>query len=288
MRLTEHPYISNLLDLREDEKHIYLVVEIALGGDLFDQLDLKGVYPEAKAKVVFARLCAAVKYLHSNGVIHRDLKPENILIASPTDDTDIRVTDFGVVKLFDSSLANTPKGGRGAGAGAKGTAPVVNKRMAALQQEDLRKKKTYTLCGTECYLAPEVLLGNGYDTQADMWSLGVILYLLLDEEPPFDFDNPVELYKQITQGIYTFPEEDWGHISLEAQDLVKKLLTVDAEKRMTAEQALQHPWLKDVALAKSKPGRGSVSEKRASINNSDYKDQLKAMEERMLKLKMRG
>lgn len=153
----------------------------------------------------------AVKYLHDQGIVHRDLKPENILLKSKTDDT-IKLSDFGLSRGMDS-------------------------------QSYLK-----TMCGTPQYVAPEVLSNagpgkEGYNLACDLWSLGVIAYILLCGYPPFHEEKEISLYDQILTADFEFPRDPWVNISEEAKDFVEKLLVVDPSKRLTAEQALKHPFI---------------------------------------------
>ncbi|KAL5017608.1 hypothetical protein ScPMuIL_007197 [Solemya velum] len=154
-----------------------------------------------------------MNYLHDQGITHRDLKPENILLASDSNETLIKVTDFGLSKFVDAGSIMR------------------------------------TFCGTPTYLAPEILktAGNGAYTKAiDCWSLGVILFICLAGYPPFsDERKDIDLPKQILGGHYTFPKQYWKGISESAIDLIKKLMTTDPQKRITSAEAVNHPWFKD-------------------------------------------
>jgi len=218
-----HPCVIGLEDvIRTRSDMLYIVLELAEGGELFDKIIEKKRLTEAEAKVYFFQLLSAVEYLHDKNICHRDLKPENILYCSQDDANPVlKVTDLGLSKLVDKSLAKT-------------------------------------FCGTPQYLAPEVLFsrvrGDGsYGLKCDVWSLGVILYILLSGGPPFNpniTDPP--MLRQITQGIYSFPSKEWSQISSEAVDLVKKLMTVNPEVRLSAKDALRHPWMDDAeAVAKA-------------------------------------
>jgi calcium/calmodulin-dependent protein kinase I len=163
---------------------------------------------------VVGKILGAVQYLHAHGIAHRDLKPENLLLASRNGDLNVKISDFGLSKLFN-------------------------------ENEVLK-----TACGTPGYVAPEVLRRQGYSAEVDMWSMGVITYIMLCGYPPFyDAKNP-ELFKKIMSGRYNFDHPWWDSISDEgifpptvAKDFVKRLLVVDIRKRYTAAQALQHPFL---------------------------------------------
>ena len=149
----------------------------------------------------------ALAYLHENGVVHRDLKPENLLLSEKQNFV-IKLADFGFAGILDK-----------------------------------KHKELHDRLGTPGYAAPEILLEKDYGTEVDMWSFGVVLYILLCGYTPFDDEDEDEQDQCIVGGIYEFDEEDWGHVSKEAKDLVRKCLTVDQKQRYTAKQVLQHPWM---------------------------------------------
>lgn len=202
-----HPHIIRLYEVYEDSSLHYLVTEMMDGGELFDRIVSKTYYNEREARDVVRVLLEAVNYCHFRNVAHRDLKPENLLLVSGTDDSDVKIADFGFAKRVVSDECLT------------------------------------TRCGTPGYVAPEILRGVPYGTQADMWSLGVIAYVLLGGYPPFNEEDPARLFKAIRRGEYEFHEEYWGHVSQEAKGLISKLLIVDPRERLTAERALRDPWI---------------------------------------------
>eukprot|EP00043_Microstomoeca_roanoka_P021312 m.255095 g.255095 ORF g.255095 m.255095 type:complete len:489 (-) comp19073_c1_seq1:167-1633(-) len=208
----QHPNIIHVHDMIDTPKYLYIVLEFAQGGELFDRIVKKEGFSEEEARYIFMQLLDAVEYLHQQGVAHRDLKPENILLASDADDALVKVTDFGLAKLVGP--------------------------------QSFMK----TMCGTPSYQAPEVLdpeMHNheGYSFAVDMWSLGVILYIFLVGYPPFSDQLPTPLSKQIREGLYEMPDEYWKLISEDAKDLVRKLLVVDPAKRLTVRQAAEHPFM---------------------------------------------
>jgi len=203
----DHPHIIKLYEFFEERHFYYLVTELMLGGELFDRIVRKTFYNEKEARDLVKILLSTVKYMHENSIVHRDLKPENLLLTSDHDDASIKIADFGFARQL--------KGG----AGLK------------------------TQCGTPGYVAPEILRNEEYGKPVDMWSCGVITFILLGGYPPFHEEKQANLFKKIKSGDFTFHPEYWTHVSDEAKDLIKQCLTVDAKKRITAEQAFNHPWV---------------------------------------------
>ena len=206
----DHPGIIKIFDTYESEGVLFIVMELVLGGDLFERVSGKGRYSEEAARLVIKGVLSAVSYLHGKDIVHRDLKPENILLVSTTSDTEVKITDFGLAKKAN--------------------------------QEGLK-----TFCGTPQYFAPEVLkrrntvFGAGrYGSAADMWSVGVTLYILLSGTYPF---NEMNLYSQLAQAEYSFRGPEWKGVSEDARNLVSKLMELRPEKRLSAEAALMHPWI---------------------------------------------
>lgn len=203
-----HPNIISLFEIYDSPKHMNLVMEYVTGGELFDHIVEKGSYTEGEAASTMKILCEALKYLHSQDVVHRDLKPENILLKSKDKHDSLTVADFGLARC--------------------------------MSEGDMMK----TACGTPGYVAPEVLKNEGYEGGAcDMWSAGVILYILLCGFPPFYEDDLPLLFDQILHARYDFPSPWWDMITAPAKTLVAKLLVTDPNKRPTAEQVLCDPWL---------------------------------------------
>jgi len=207
MRAIDHPNVVKLLGVYDEKKKMNLVMELVTGGELFDRIVERGNYTEADAAKLIGDLCTALHYLHSKHIVHRDLKPENLLYADKRDDAPIKLADFGLAKLV-------------------GGAVVMQ-----------------TACGTPGYVAPEVLANKGYGLEVDMWSVGVILYILLCGFPPFYEDELPALFRQIMSGRYDFPSPWWDNISQDAKALVNGLLVVDPKKRMTAEHVLKNKWI---------------------------------------------
>lgn len=215
----DHPNVVILKEVVKTPTTLYLIMELCEGGELFDRIVDKGKYPEEEAKVLIARLVGALAYLHDLGIVHRDLKPENLLFQSKRDDAEIKIIDFGYAGFYTA-------------AGLTG------------------------LCGTPDYVAPEVLswyapddrivMGTPYGKPCDMWSIGVIVYILLCGFPPFYAEDEDALLRLVQAGKFSFPVPHWNGISTQAKRFIKQCLDVDMETRLTAVDALQHPWIADV------------------------------------------
>lgn len=217
LRRVRHTNIIQLMEVFETVERVYMVMELATGGELFDRIIARGSFTERDATRVLQMVLDGVKYLHALGITHRDLKPENLLYYHPGADSKIIITDFG--------LASSRKKG----------------------DECLMK----TTCGTPEYIAPEILVRKPYTNAVDMWALGVISYILLSGTMPFEDDNRMRLYRQILKGKYSFSGEPWPSVSNLAKDFVERILTVDPSERLTAGQALKHPWIVTMAASSS-------------------------------------
>ena len=189
-------------------------MEECTGGELFDDIvnhiDQKKMYSEKEACHIFKQLMSAIAYCHSQGIAHRDLKPENILFLNRNPDSPIKVIDFGLSKIFGNYYNK------------------INNKMN-------------TKVGTAYYVSPEVLAGI-YDEKCDIWSAGVILYILLSGVPPFNGPNDNEIYKKIVNKKFEFPDKYWAHISNDAKDLINKMLC-EPINRLTAQEVMQHIWV---------------------------------------------
>jgi len=202
-----HANVIELKEMFETSTHLYLVMELVTGGELFDRIVQQGSFNEKEASYVTRQVLSGVHYLHSIGIVHRDLKPENLLCAT-RDTLDIKITDFGLSKILSTEAVSM-----------------------------------FTACGTPSYVAPEVLKCEGYDKSVDLWSVGVIVYIILCGFPPFHHENNALLFELIMSGKFSFPDPYWTNISAQAKDFLKKLLIVEVPGRMTAAAALKHPWI---------------------------------------------
>ncbi len=210
----DHPNIIKLYEVYEDNRYIYLIMEECLGGELFDRIiehiNSKSMFSEKEAATIFKQMVSAICYCHAQKICHRDLKPENLLFLNTSVDSPLKVIDFGLSRIFGKN-----------------------------------KDKMTTKVGTAYYVSPEVLNGE-YDEKCDIWSCGVILYILLTGDPPFNGANDNEIYRKIQAKKFSFPSPQWDKISDDAKDLIKRMLS-DPKDRFSAEQVLNHNWVKNCA-----------------------------------------
>ncbi|KAM9792466.1 serine/threonine-protein kinase DCLK2 [Neosynchiropus ocellatus] len=216
LRKVKHPNIIMLVEEVDTPSELYLVMELVKGGDLFDAITASAQYTERNASVMVRNLAAALQYLHAMNVVHRDIKPENLLVhENPNGTKSLKLGDFGLATVVDGPL--------------------------------------YTVCGTPTYVAPEIISETGYGLKVDVWAAGVITYILLCGFPPFrsESNQQEELFKQILLGQVDYPSPYWDNISDASKELIGKMLRVDAEARLTAQDVLRHPWVEDDTEAES-------------------------------------
>jgi serine/threonine protein kinase len=207
-RLRDVPHIVRLLDVFVEPERTCLVMEEMKGGDLLEKIYEKKLYSEPEARKLGRKLVEAIFFCHKKNIVHRDIKPENILLVSPESDTNIKLADFGCAKLLTGPNCLT------------------------------------TLCGSPQYVAPELYTHtNGYDEMCDLWSVGIVLYVLLGGYAPFEAPS-MELPGVICEGLFVFDREYWGNTSDQSKDLIRSLLKVDVSKRLNAEDALDSEWLR--------------------------------------------
>ncbi|XP_058524373.1 serine/threonine-protein kinase H2 [Ochotona princeps] len=212
-----HRYIVRLVEIFQAQDRVYLVMELATGGELFDRLVAQGSFTERDAVRILRMVVEGISYLHALRITHRDLKPENLLYYHPGAESKILITDFGLAHSGNRSGDWTMR----------------------------------TLCGTPEYVAPEILLRKPYTSAVDMWALGVITYVLLSGFLPFDDESHSRLCRKILKGEYNYTGEPWPSISHLAKDFIDKLLKLEVGHRMSASQALDHPWVISMAAGTS-------------------------------------
>ncbi|XP_042592725.1 calcium/calmodulin-dependent protein kinase type II subunit gamma isoform X36 [Cyprinus carpio] len=207
-RLLKHPNIVRLHDSIAEEGFHYLVFDLVTGGELFEDIVAREYYSEADASHCINQILESVSHIHQHDIVHRDLKPENLLLASKMKGAAVKLADFG---------------------------------LAIEVQGD--QQAWFGFAGTPGYLSPEVLRKDPYGKPVDIWACGVILYILLVGYPPFWDEDQHKLYQQIKAGAYDFPSPEWDTVTAEAKNLINQMLTINPAKRITAEQALKHPWV---------------------------------------------
>ncbi|KAI3735524.1 hypothetical protein L6452_15025 [Arctium lappa] len=202
-----NPHIVQIHGLYEDDNYLHMVMDLCDAPDLFDRISKHGgVFSESEAFSVFSPLILSISYCHRLGIAHRDIKPDNVLFDSRGK---LKLADFGSAEWFGMNERRTMTG----------------------------------VVGTPYYVAPEVLSGREYNEKVDVWSAGVILYIMLAGVPPFYGDTPAETFEAVLRGNLRFPTRIFRSVSPEAKDLLRKMLCKDVSRRLSAEQVLRHPWV---------------------------------------------
>ncbi|EDV26912.1 uncharacterized protein TRIADDRAFT_49991 [Trichoplax adhaerens] len=212
MKMVQHEHIVKLHEVYETSKQMYLVMELCDGGEILIDLKNRGSYTENQTRTIMKRLASAVAYLDDHNIVHRDLKLANILLKKSGDERslNIKVSDFGLACI------------------------VLDQSGYAMMQ---------TTCGTPLYMAPEVINDLGYTRKCDVWSIGVIMYMLLCGEGPFIADDEDKLFELIKKGEITFNQPIWKTVSDSAKELLQRILCVNTAKRYTAKEILNHSWI---------------------------------------------
>ncbi|OMJ66944.1 hypothetical protein SteCoe_36044 [Stentor coeruleus] len=208
LKTLDHPNILKVFEVYEDERSINIITELCTGGELFDRIVASKGFSENKAALFMHQIMSAVITCHDQEIVHRDLKPENILFTSESDNSPIKVIDFGTSKKMEPNTTLS------------------------------------SLTGTAYYIAPEVIMGS-YDCKCDVWSCGVILYIMLCGYPPFRGSNDKAVLAQITRGYFSFNGKEWTGISTEAKALIMKMLTRNSLRRPTAREIFNDPWIQN-------------------------------------------
>ncbi|XP_061369880.1 calcium-dependent protein kinase SK5 [Gastrolobium bilobum] len=244
--LSEHPHVVRIDGTYEDALAVHLVMELCEGGELFDRIVQKGHYSERQAAKLIKTIVEVVESCHSLGVMHRDLKPENFLFDTVDEDAKLKATDFGLSVFYKPG------------------------------------ESFCDVVGSPYYVAPEVLRKH-YGPESDVWSAGVILYILLSGVPPFWAETEPGIFRQILLGKLDFQSEPWPSISDSAKDLIRKMLDQNPKSRLTAYEVLRHPWIVDDNIAPDKPLDSAVLSrlKQFSAMNKLKKMALRVIAERL-------
>ena len=229
-----HKYICPMIDYFEEDRCHFVVMELERGGDLCERINEKVSYSEQDAMIVVRNICEAMEFVHDKGFAHCDIKPRNYLLHSKKDDLDIRLADFGFAQHVHAPNSLTSQCGT----------PFFVGKTFILHLTFAESMSIPLIMNCFC-AAPEVINRKPYDQKVDMWSIGVTAYVLLCGETPFNGKNRQQLFRRISCDDPTFPDDKWGRISDEAVDFVRKLLTKDPAKRLSAVEALRHRWLAD-------------------------------------------
>ncbi|EGR33828.1 protein kinase domain protein [Ichthyophthirius multifiliis] len=205
LKVLDHPNIIKVYEFYQDTRYFYIVTELCTGGELFDKIIDEHQFNEKKAAETTYQILSAVNYCHKNKIVHRDLKPENVLYESNQPNALLKIVDFGTSITYNPNVKMSQK------------------------------------LGTPYYIAPEVL-EKKYDEKCDIWSCGVILYIILCGYPPFNANNDVAIMEKVKTGIFSFSGNEWNYVSNEAKQLIKQMLEKNTKKRISAEQALKNIW----------------------------------------------
>jgi len=232
-----HPHIIRLYDTFATINSYYLVTEYLDGGELFDRIVDKTAYTEKEARDVCTIIFGAIKHCHHHRISHRDLKPENLLLRDKDNDLDLKIADFGFAKKTPSE--NSLK----------------------------------TVCGSPGYVSPEILRKIPYGTKTDMWSIGVIFFILLGGYPPFQNADQSKQFDNIKKGQYKFIDKYWGTVTDEAKSLINSLLCVDPRERISAEDAMKHPWMQ---IDAKRLRRSSLFNSIENLRELNYKRKMKS------------
>lgn len=236
----DHENIVGTYDVFDTRDNLFIVMEYMPGGMLYDILANEGYFSEKNAAGVMRDLLNAVKCLHDYDIVHRDIKPENVLAVNKTWPLKVKLADFG---LADFVLENS-----------------------------FGEKATCGMYGTPFFVAPEVIRAETYTPAVDIWSLGVLAYNMLSGKLPFDGNNIKEVLRRVRSGRYTFPDAEWGDISETAMSFIRGLLEIDPKKRLTAREALQHPWMTSNNLSER-----AIQNDRSALGNEQRKLRMSSM-----------
>jgi len=207
LQSVNHPNVVQLIDICDTKDILFIVMELMEGGELYDEIVKRKSFTEKDASFIMKQLLCALTYLHDKNIVHRDLKLENLLLVK-SNSLEIKIADFGLSKVYSGEALTTA-------------------------------------CGTPYYVAPEILMGDGYNAKIDTWACGVLLYVLLSGRLPFSGDTDPELFNAIIAAELIWKKPQFDTVSNQAKDLIRKLITKDVDSRLTAREAFQHPFIVD-------------------------------------------
>ncbi|KAJ6361966.1 hypothetical protein OIU78_002384 [Salix suchowensis] len=253
--LEGHPNVIKIVDAYEDAVAVHVVMELCSGGELFDRIVHRGHYTEKQAAELARLIVGVVEACHSLGVMHRDLKPENFLFVSQEEESPLKTIDFGLSVFFRPGLMFHPLD-----AFLRPDVPPLRPLITSfvmisdyLSYAENTSGETFTdIVGSPYYVAPEVLR-KLYGPKCDVWSAGVIIYILLSGVPPFWDETEQGIFEQVLKGELDFESEPWPNISESAKDLVRKMLVREPKRRLTAQEVLCHPWVQMEGVAPDRP-----------------------------------
>ncbi|KAL5851831.1 hypothetical protein ACOSQ3_006949 [Xanthoceras sorbifolium] len=205
--LSPHPHVVQIFSTYEDDSHLHIVMELCSSQDLYRRIIDKGVFSESESRVVITQVLQAISHMHRSGIIHRDIKPDNIMFSS--EENLVKLTDFGSADFFSKESGEAVRG----------------------------------VVGTPYYVAPEVLAGREYNEKVDVWSAGVVLYIMLAGFPPFYGETVSEIFEAVLRGNLRFPTRVFQSVPSVVKDLLRRMLCKDVSRRFSADQALRHPWI---------------------------------------------
>lgn len=226
MKSVDHPNVVKTLDIFDSPTHLHIVLEFMQGGELFDIIAEAGSFSEQQAAQVTRDVIKGVQYLHMHDIVHRDIKPENVLCKTKSWPLQVKIADFGLANFAIDGEIN---------------------------------EQNQNMIGTPGYVAPEVVKRQKYGPVVDMWAVGVLLYIMLSGKMPFYGRDDQECLRMIASGKFKMPPQEWDRISHDAKSLVKGLLQLNPDKRLTANAALQHKWLMDPSALSSSPINNDLS-----------------------------
>ncbi|PSN42680.1 Calcium/calmodulin-dependent protein kinase type IV [Blattella germanica] len=267
-----HPHIIQLREVFETRTEIQLILELVTGGELFERIVERGQYSEHDAAEAVRQILSALQYLHAHGVVHRDLKPENLLYESEHEDSHLKLADFGLSKILHRGdfTMNTLCGTIGYCDIKESKQKIHNIHSILLYSYLLCHGMYINIFSSLSIAAPEILLNKEYDASVDLWSLGVVTYIMLcGFEPFWDDTGEMAVCRRIVEGEFSFPSPWWDDISDSAKNLITQLLHIEPLKRPSASEVLNHPWAATHAVLATHRAMYLISPERKTANKNN-------------------